>query len=341
MKRASFLPLFTLLLIPLLIITGCGSQSVEEATQEFCQSLVAYDESLATLESLSPTSTVGGVKDAQKAEQRARQDVKDSARDLREVKLDNIDQAWQDLDTTIDRVSNQDTLAEVADQVRQDLANVRVAYDQLGLGNCPDLFPSVENLPMPAPDQPAAPSQSITETQPITGAQPITGTASITGTEPITSTQPVTATEAATAPVTTTVASTTTATIPSSAAQPEAAPAVAPGATGVTWYLQAIELTNGSPLTPSDPALYTLTLQPDGTASVVADCFSGEGTFTVAGDKISFALSYTGAMCPPPSIASQYTNYLSYASSYALIDDALVITYSNGAGKLTFTPAPQ
>lgn len=324
MKKASFLSLVILLLIPLLIIAGCGSQSVEEATQEFCQSLVAYDASLATLESLAPSSTVGDVKDAQKAEQHARQDVKDSAGNLREVKLDAIDQAWQDLDTTVDQISNQDTLAEVADQVSQDLANVRLAYDQLGLDNCPDLFPATTaGLPASASDQPAAASQPIS------------------GTQPVTSTQLVTATEAATVPVTTSVASTATAATPVGSALVEPAPAMPPGLTGVTWYLKAIELTNGSLLTPTAPALYTLTLQSDGTASVVADCFTGEGTFSVAGDKMSFALRYTGAMCPPPSIASQYTNYLSYASSYALTDDTLVISYSNGAGKLTFESVPQ
>lgn len=323
MKRASFLPLSTLLLILLLIMVGCGGQSIEEATQEFCQSLVAYGESLANLESISPTSTVGELKDAKKAEQRARQDVEESARDLQEAKLDAIQQAWKDLDTTVDRISNQDTLAEVADQVRQGLANVRSAYDQLGLGNCPDLFPAAAGgLSAPALTQPEAPTQPII------------------GTQPVTSTQPITATEAASVPVTTTVALTTTAAIPASSAPVESAPAEPPSLTGVTWQLQTIGLTNGSILTSSDPALYTLTLQPDGTASVLADCFTGEGTYAISGDSISFAIRYTGSMCPPPSIASQYTNYLGYATQYALVDNTLVITYS-GTGKITFSQAPQ
>jgi heat shock protein HslJ len=331
MKKTTLLPLSTLLLVLMLIIAGCGGQSIEEATQEFCQSLVAYGESLATLESLSPTSTVEELKDAQKAEQRARQAVKDSAGDLREVKLDAIDQAWKDLDTTVDRIRNQDTLAQAVGEIKLGTADVRLAYEQLGLGNCPRLFPAAAaGISAPASEQVEAPAQPITSTQPITGTPPITGTQLITGTQPIT----------ATPAVTTTVASTTTAALPAGSAPVAAAPAATPGLTGVTWQLQSIELTNGSLLTPSDPALYTLTLQPDGVASVLADCFTGQGTYTVAGDKISFAIRYTGAMCPPPSIASQYANYLGYATQYALTGGTLVISYSN-TGKITFSQASQ
>ena len=126
--------------------------------------------------------------------------------------------------------------------------------------------------------------------------------------------------------------------MPAESAPAEAGPAVPPGLTGVIWQLQTIDLTNGSTLTPSDPALYTLTLEADGTASVLADCFTGQGTYTVSGDKISFVIRYTGSLCPSPSIASQYANYLGYATQYALADDMLVITYSN-TGKMTFGQA--
>jgi hypothetical protein len=298
----------------LLIAAGCGSPSVPEATEAFCQSLVAYGESLTALKNLSPTTTVGEAKDAQKVEQDARKAVEKAARNLREAKLDSIDQAWTALDKTVRQISNQDTLGEVAGQIESVLVALRAAYEQLGLNNCPDLFPAAaEGLPEPAAGEPS---------QPITGTQPSEAVS-----------QPVTATQAS---VTATVPSTLTTAAPE---EPASTSPVSP--VGVLWQLQEIELTSGSSTMPSDPALYTLMLEPDGTANVTADCIAGAGTYTIAGTTISFVLRYDGTMCPSPSIASQYTRYLGYANSFALENDTLVIGYSNDAGKMTFTQAAQ
>ena len=82
-------------------------------------------------------------------------------------------------------------------------------------------------------------------------------------------------------------------------------------------------------------------MQPDGTASVLADCISGMGPYSIAGTSISFAIQYNGTICPSPSIASQYTKYPDYANSYAVENDALIIWYSNNAGKMTFAQAAE
>jgi hypothetical protein len=82
-------------------------------------------------------------------------------------------------------------------------------------------------------------------------------------------------------------------------------------------------------------------MQPDGTSNVGADCITGTGTYSIVGSSISFAMRYDGTMCPPPSIASQYINYLDYANAYALENGTLVIWYSKNAGKMTFAQAAQ
>ena len=138
--------LLLVLVALLLVAAGCGTQSVPEATQEFCQSLVSYGESLANLGTITPTSTVKELEDAQKTEERAREDVVKAASNLREVKLDSIDQAWKTLDKTINQISNRDTVAEAAAQVELAVAGVQAAYEQLGLGNCPDQFPAAAGL---------------------------------------------------------------------------------------------------------------------------------------------------------------------------------------------------
>lgn len=121
----------------------------------------------------------------------------------------------------------------------------------------------------------------------------------------------------------------------------EPASAASPSPIGVLWQLQTIQSTSGTLMTPSDPALYTLVLEPDGTANVVADCITGTGPYSIAGSSISFAIGYSGTTCPSPSIASQYTKYLDYAGSYAMEDGALIIWYSNNAGKMTFAQAAE
>ena len=312
--------LLLVLVVLLVVATGCGNQSVPEATQEFCQSLVSYRESLADLGTITPTSTVKELKDAQKTEKRAREDVVKAASNLREVKLDSIDQAWKTLDKTINQISNRDTLAEAAAQVELAVAGVQAAYDQLGLGNCPDQFPAAAaGLPGPSSDQTGIPSQPITGTQPLTATTPST----------LTTTTPVTAT----------VVSSDTTAMPTVPVEP--ASAASPSPIGVLWQLQTIQSTSGTLMTPSDPALYTLILQPDGTASVLADCITGTGPYSIAGSSISLAIGYSGTTCPSPSIASQYTKYLDYANGYAMEDGALIIWYSNNAGKMTFAQAAE
>jgi heat shock protein HslJ len=300
----------------LLVLAGCGKQSVPEATEAFCQSLVAYGESLTALESLSPTSTVGEAKDAQETEQDARQTVEKAARNLREAKLDAIDQAWKALDKTVRQISNQDTLAEVSGQIQSVLVAVRAAYEQLGVNNCPDLFPAPAGAAQSPADQSAIPGEPITGTEVITGAQPMTAT--------------VVTTQTTTAPVTATVATTDTAAMPAAASP-----------IGVLWQLENILMSNGSLVAPTDPALYTLLLQPDGTANATADCITGSGPYTITDNRITLALRYSGSSCPPPSIASQYTKYLNLASTYTLENGTLVILYNNGAGNMTFTQAAQ
>jgi heat shock protein HslJ len=282
---------------------------------------------------------VAEAKDAQKAEQSARQAVEKAARNLHEAKLDSIDQAWTALDKTVRQISSQDTLAEVASQIQSVLVAVRAAYQQLGLNNCPDLFPAPPGAAKSPTAEPAMPGEPITGTVAITGTQPVTATVAITQT-----TAPITATVATTqttAPVTATVAATGTVAVPATTTPAESAPAASASPIGVLWQLESILMSNGSTVTPSDPALYTLMLQPDGTASVVADCFTGSGTYTIADSQITFSLRYTGSACPPPSIASQYSKYLSLANRYALEDGTLLIWYSNDAGNLTFAQAPQ
>lgn len=121
-----------------------------------------------------------------------------------------------------------------------------------------------------------------------------------------------------------------------------AKPAAPAEITGVTWQLQEISRGSGSVSPVADPTKYTLTLNADGTVAIVADCNTGAGTYEVDGSAISFQqLATTRMACPQPSMGSQFTKVLGFADSYAVENGNLVLSYSNGGGTLTFTPAGQ
>jgi heat shock protein HslJ len=57
---------------------------------------------------------------------------------LAEARVDSIEAAWQDLERTVDSISNRDTLAEAAASVAASAAAVRAAIGEVGSATCPD-----------------------------------------------------------------------------------------------------------------------------------------------------------------------------------------------------------
>ena len=98
--------LIGLLLILGIIAVGCNQPTVEEANEAFCQSLQAFGDALTNLETISPTSTVGDLKDASAEVDKAWNQVTKSAKQLNEVKLDTIDESWKNLRRTVNQVND-------------------------------------------------------------------------------------------------------------------------------------------------------------------------------------------------------------------------------------------
>ena len=116
--------LIGLLLILAVLATGCNQQTVEEATSTFCSNLQAFDDALVNLETVSPTSTVGDLKDAAAEVDKAWNAVTKSAKQLKDVKLDTIDESWKNVRRTINQIPNDDTLTEAANTISVDLENL-------------------------------------------------------------------------------------------------------------------------------------------------------------------------------------------------------------------------
>lgn len=153
--------LIGLLLILSIIAAGCSQPTVEEATDAFCTNLQAFGDALANLEEISTTSTVGELKDATEAVEDAWNATARSARELNELKLDTIDEAWKNVRRTINQVSADDTLAAAVANVGAGLEEVRAAYEQIGDVACPGVAApqrTGEPASEPQPVEPVAPA---------------------------------------------------------------------------------------------------------------------------------------------------------------------------------------
>jgi heat shock protein HslJ len=158
-------------------LAGCRNQSAPEATEQFCASLQAFEDSVQQLEQITPDTTVGDAQQLRRAIEDAWKQVERSARNLTEVKTGAIDEAWQDLARTINTISRRDTLAEAAAGVAASAAQVRAAVDDLGNVTCPELARSgatpeavtAEAVAPPVPSSTPLPVEDIPTPSPVKG----------------------------------------------------------------------------------------------------------------------------------------------------------------------------
>lgn len=158
-------------------LAGCRNQSVPEATEQFCASLQAFEDSVQQLEQITPDTTVGDAQQLRRAIDSAWKQVERSARNLAEVRTGAIDEAWQDLARTINTLSRRDTLAEAAAGVAASAAQVRAAVDDLGNVTCPELARTgatqeavtAEAVATPVPSPTPLPVEDIPTPSPVKG----------------------------------------------------------------------------------------------------------------------------------------------------------------------------
>ena len=120
------------------------------------------------------------------------------------------------------------------------------------------------------------------------------------------------------------------------------APSAAAGAglTGKTWHLTAIteKVPAFQGVVPAeDQPNYTIQFNADGTFAAKADCNQLAGSYTTSGtDGLAILPGpMTLAACPEGSLSSQYVAALGKAASYAIANDQLTITLTDG-GTLVF-----
>lgn len=126
------------------------------------------------------------------------------------------------------------------------------------------------------------------------------------------------------------------------ACTPPQTPTDEPMLTDTVWQLQQIQYNDGTLITPSDPANYTVEFMEDGSLGVQADCNRVLGEYVGEGGILDITLGpSTLAACGPDSVDTEFTQALSNASLYFFQDDDLFIDLTFDSGTMKFSPAPE
>lgn len=107
----------------------------------------------------------------------------------------------------------------------------------------------------------------------------------------------------------------------------------------VVWQWAELHEPDGQSVV-ADPENYVLVFHPDGTFAIEADCNTGNGTYTLDGNRLTFGpIAITQAQCPPGSLSDAFTRLLGRVDTAAIENTRLVLTLQDGAGKMIFDNA--
>ena len=106
----------------------------------------------------------------------------------------------------------------------------------------------------------------------------------------------------------------------------------------ISW--QWVELIENNPAAQSvvpNPENYKVALFDDGTYTVVADCKSGVGNYTVDGSQITLEpFPVTMQICSDESLEPQYLMLLGQIATFGMLDGKLVFVLKDSAGEMRF-----
>ena len=112
--------------------------------------------------------------------------------------------------------------------------------------------------------------------------------------------------------------------------------------TSVTWLWTTFKDQAGeNDIEVPNPANYTLTLMPDGTASIQADCNMVGWTYVLQGSALTFNTlgPSTLAFCGEESLDQQYLTLLGNTASYIIDENNLILNLMADAGSMIFDSA--
>jgi hypothetical protein len=100
-----------LAVVMLIAFVGRGP-SLSRAESSYCEDLAAYGRAVVDLRAIDENSTVDELKEAQKAIQNSWEELRQSSQALRQARLEVVESSFNELEQTINGVSDRDTLAQ-------------------------------------------------------------------------------------------------------------------------------------------------------------------------------------------------------------------------------------
>lgn len=121
-----------LLLLLALALVACGEeQTSEEARQQLVTDLDAFKATITNMEGVSATTTVDELKAKRDEAQAAWDKVVESAANVKEAEIGQVQTAWDDLAASIDDLSGDTTLAQALPALAGEISALKAAYDDL------------------------------------------------------------------------------------------------------------------------------------------------------------------------------------------------------------------
>ncbi len=132
---------FFLAALPLSLLVGCASgpaPSTQDKKAEVCTNLARFDTAVATLKSMSPSSTVGDFRKAQDQVKTTFADLKASASTAQDAKTADLEAAYNDLNKAVGAIPNTATLNQASASIAPKISAVEAAEAQMKAGmSCP------------------------------------------------------------------------------------------------------------------------------------------------------------------------------------------------------------
>jgi hypothetical protein len=127
--------------LPVMLLAACGGQapqSLADQQAQLCTDLARLNTSVATLTSMSPSSTVLDFRAARGEVKANFELVKLTAQNVKEAKVADLEAAYQDLDGAIQSIPETATLQQAMDSVSEEVTVLEAARSQMNTDlNCP------------------------------------------------------------------------------------------------------------------------------------------------------------------------------------------------------------
>ncbi|WP_082122691.1 hypothetical protein [Methanoculleus sediminis] len=104
---------------------GCVQPSEEDAEAQLCQDLEELGAALESMENTSLRSSVGDIRDGRDQVRSAMESVRESAGQLANVRVDELNAAYEDLDQAVQSLPDDLTVVEAIQTIRPQIQAVR------------------------------------------------------------------------------------------------------------------------------------------------------------------------------------------------------------------------